>query len=219
MLTFSRSWNRVLIVGIGGAAIGLVSAAWPCFAMDSCADSGARNSSSQSDRGTTGSDGSYVIQAQTKAPLKQFDHDGFSQRPIVEVDIATSGPAHSHPVPFRTYWFTSGKALGQKQFHSLDIPRGQSVVINVQEGSMCGSVPEHQAAAGAILRMVLSSLLNHDKVSAVVLPDSVYSSISAGLQCHNGRLLPPGEPAPEGAKVSFELQSASGRSKQVMYFI
>jgi hypothetical protein len=219
MSLFSKNWNRALMVGVGAAIVGLASAALPSMAMDACADSSDQRTLSKADPGTMGIDGSYVIQTQTKAPLQQFEHDCFSARPIVEVDVSTSGPANSQPVPFRTYWFNSGKALGQKQFHALNIPQGQSVIINVREGSMCGTLPEHQAAAGAILRMVLSALLNHDKVSAVVLPDSTYSSISAGLQCHNGRILPPGELAPQGAKVSFELQSASGRTKQVMYFI
>lgn len=158
----------------------------------------------------------FLVKAESKLCDAGPEEKTSAAQLLVELQI-TSGPNAAGQKPFETFWYSQGKPRGLKREGRLNIPAGQRVVISLEQSS--SSVDESQASASAILHLVLSILLNHDKVTAVVLPDAGYSMIASAMQSHNGRILPPGELAPEAAQVQFELQSTSGRSKQTIYFM
>ncbi|MBY0551359.1 MAG: hypothetical protein K2W95_29025 [Candidatus Obscuribacterales bacterium] len=138
---------------------------------------------------------------------------------LVQVRVSSKRVGESSKTVFEEFLYSNGRAIGLKREGNLSVPAEQKVSIKVDPGpKTCTSIDENRALAGTILRVVLTLLLNHDEVAQVILPDSNYSVIASELQSRRGILLPAGEKAPSGARVKFELQSASATIKQTMYF-
>lgn len=164
--------------------------------------------------GDSTSGAAWLMQLDTK-PASLSCTDGS----LVQVQVSSKRVGESGKTVFEEFLFSDGKAMGLKRDGNLSVPAEQKVSIQVGQGPQtCTSTEENRALAGTILRVVLTLLLNHDEVAQVILPDSNYSVIASELQSRRGILLPVGESAPSGARVKFELQSASAGIKQTMYF-
>lgn len=187
----------------------------PSLALDFTAV--ADKQGSQSASSSTDSLPDWYLHAELKSSNSDT-HDRSTAPSIVQVDVISGSLQQKKQEPFESFWFLNGKTRGLKTAGQLKIPGGQRVAITLGQKTYL-SISETKAAAGAILRLVLSVLLNRDQVAQVILPDASYQSIAAELESRNGRLMPPGEAAPEEARVKFVLQSESGRSKQTMYFL
>lgn len=136
----------------------------------------------------------------------------------LRIDVSSfKNGAEKEQKPFEKLWYNNGKAVGLERNTALAIPSQQAVRIEI-EGSPAPSLMEERACADAILRLVLSLLLNQNQVKNVVVPDVCFSTILQELNCRNGKMLAQGEQPPAEAKVVLNLESHSGL-RQTVYFI
>lgn len=208
-----------------GALITFTLVNTPMLALEDCTTSGqSKPDQSSTPPSTPSSDSSvsvpdFVLHAEAFPSPKLLQHPSFSLGPVtqVAVDVSSQGEQCGKSL-YENIFYTDGKTLGLDRKRELGLPVGKNVSIEVGL-SQCPGSQETKAAANAILRLVLDTLLNKDKVSSVKVPSYSFPMISLELQNRNARILPPGEEPPADAKVYFQLQSQGSNQSQTVYFI
>lgn len=161
----------------------------------------------------------YVLQAETAMTPRTFEHESFSLRSIVKAAVSVyPANAKNQISGYESIWFQDGSPIGLERASTLKIPADKNVQIKVVQ-SPCATFDESKAAGNTIMRLVLDILKNHDKVAVVSVPSASYTNILMELQRRRMSVMPPGEKAPESAKVKFKLESESTGMSQEVYFI
>lgn len=161
----------------------------------------------------------YVLQAETALAPRTFEHESFSLKSIVKSAVSVYPTNAKNEIsPYENLWFHDGKPIGLERRTELKIPADKNVGIKVVQ-SPCASFDESKAAGNTIMRLVLDILKNHDKVTIVSVPSASYTNILMELQRRKMSVMPPGEKAPETAKLKFKLESESTGMKQEVYFM
>ncbi|MDZ4837450.1 MAG: hypothetical protein SGJ27_26995 [Candidatus Melainabacteria bacterium] len=161
----------------------------------------------------------YFIEAETVTSQTEFQHESFSIRSVVESSIKYyEAGKQDKKTAYETLWFHQGKAIGLERNAGLDIPADKKVAIRINHAS-CSTFDEGRASANVVMRMALDVLRNRDKIAVVEVPSAAYQSILEELQARHAQVLPAGQEAPAGARVSFQFESESTGLRQTVYFI
>jgi hypothetical protein len=174
------------------------------------------------DKAATNADGEtadYILQAETSMAPRTFEHESFSLKSIVKSSVVFY-PANSecNKSVYEKIWYQDGRPLGMERQAALSFPAEKNVGIKIVQAP-CATFDESKAASNVIMRLVLDVLKNRDKISLVTVPSASYTTILMELQRRKASVMPPGEDAPEGAKVKFKLESGSTGMKQMVYFM
>ncbi len=161
----------------------------------------------------------FVIQAETGMTPRTFEHESFTLKSIVKSSVSFyPSNAKSDISAYENLWYHDGQPIGLERSSMLKIPADKNVGIKIVQ-SPCAGYDESRAAGNTILRLVLDILKNHDKVASVSVPSASYTNVLMELQRRRMSVMPPGEKAPEAAKIKFKLESESTGLTQEVYFI
>ncbi|MBX9694750.1 MAG: hypothetical protein K2Z81_20350, partial [Cyanobacteria bacterium] len=171
----------------------------------------------QPDNGTSAAD--WTVEAESTLDPKEFEHECFEIRSIVTSDVRIYKTGNDCAKnAYEKLWYHDGHALGMRKQGILSIPADSKVAIRIVEPT-CSSGEETKASANIVMRLVLDVLLNKDTITSVTVPSASYQTVLRDLQSRGVKVMPPGEEAPESAKVKFNLQSQSTGMKQAVYFM
>lgn len=161
----------------------------------------------------------FILQAETGMAPKTFEHESFQLKSIVKSNIVVYPvAAEDKKTTYEQIWYSNGRPLGLERSADLNIPMEKRVAIKVLHPP-CSTFDEAQASANVILRLMLDTLKNHNKVVLVSVPSASYTNILMELQRRKASVMPPGEKAPATAKVKFRLESSSTGLTQEVYFM
>ena len=123
----------------------------------------------------------WNVTIETKRLEHQFEYAGSQLKNVVKtkVDYYYSGdqpfddrhPDEDHKILYEDMWFVSDRPLGLERRHEFDLDRGDGIAIQVKHKEGEGSTREYKAAADAVLRVMLDSLVHRNPVVIVRLPD------------------------------------------------
>jgi hypothetical protein len=161
----------------------------------------------------------FILKVETSMAARTFEHECFSLKSIVKSAVSVC-PAHSEneSSTYECLWYHDGQPIGLERKSALQIPGDKSVEIKVLQ-SQSSTCDEAKAVGNTILRLVLDILMNHDKVGLVSVPSASYTNILMELQRRRMSVMPPGEKAPETAKIKFKLESGSTGMTQEVYYL
>lgn len=160
----------------------------------------------------------WTLEARMETCDREFAHESFRIHSPVKVSVSYYPVFNQKSkIPFEELWYHDAKPIGMERYSELHIPPSQRVHLKIIQNQVT-TCADSGTAANVILRLILSTLLNHDQISSITVPDLSYAPILTALQNHHFVLLAPGQEPPSGTKISCELRSENSGLKQRVHF-
>lgn len=164
----------------------------------------------------------YLILIETDEDKSEFNYPGSIIGPVVKAKVSYSQPNKEEkepPVDYETLWYHEWQALGCRRLHTLDIPVGNQITLEVRHRYGLVQMAEAQAAANAILRLYVDAFAQRNCISSIIVPDESISLIANEMGHAGFYVAPPAPPdQPVICPIILTLVTKSGANKQILYY-
>lgn len=159
----------------------------------------------------------HTITITTTRVRNYFDYRNSLLSPCVRADVSVQSEGSDDVSKYEDLLFRGFNCIGCHKVSELKTGPGQEVAINVvhAEGA---SLAEQEAAANAIVRVLLDAYANESMVSVVFVPNDSLTNICNAMhraQFDVGQEASPDEPV--YAQLQLQLRTPSGNSQTVYY--
>ncbi len=163
----------------------------------------------------------WTVEIETEEVKNFLDYPGSNMKPMVRARVSYYEGADkgTQSVRYEDLWYRRCDVVGCRRYHTLGLRKGEQIAIRVRHKSSQPSAAETCAVANAVVRLLLDSYLNHNMVSAVLIPADTFSSVAQEL--HHQNFFPAGPDTPDQpvyASIILHLFSEPPGQEQVMHY-
>lgn len=159
----------------------------------------------------------HIIEIKTSRVKQYFDYKNSILAPCVRASISCKSEGADKSVRYEDLWYRGWNCIGCHRFAPLKTAPGHEIALHVvhEDGA---SVAEQEAAANAIIRMLLDAYASESMVTVVFVPNESLTNIANAMHRASfdaGREAAPEEPV--YARMQLELRTPGGE-RQTLYY-
>lgn len=155
------------------------------------------------------SDWQIVIETQRYAD--KLNYAGSELTNLTRI-VIYAGPIAERPRLFQMMWYRGGIPLGIHRSSSLDIPQTSAVHVAVLPRLDARRLVDQQAAAHAVLQILLETYSRGRIMANVVVPSSFFANIQNELEMKSFRT------GAQASALSIALESENGSATQTLFY-